>query len=49
MGYSFSEESLSVGAVVDDASLHSRVSSKVVSGRNISKDAGFVFIFFPLS
>lgn len=40
MGYSFSEESLLVGAVVDDASLHSHVNSKVVSSRSISKDAG---------
>lgn len=35
MGYSFSEESLSVGAVVDGSSLHSRVNRKVVSGRSI--------------
>lgn len=33
MGYSFSEESLSVGAVVDDSSLCSSVNRKLVSGR----------------
>lgn len=33
MGYSFSEESLSVGAVVDDSSLRSSVNRKLVSGR----------------
>lgn len=41
MGYSFSEESLSIGAVVDDSSLHSHVNGKVVSGRSIYKDAVF--------
>lgn len=41
MGYSFSEESLSIGAVVDDSSLHSRVNGKVVSGISIYKDAVF--------
>lgn len=33
MGYSFSEESLSIGAVVDDSSLCSSVNRKLVSGR----------------
>lgn len=33
MGYSFSEESLSVGAVVDNSSLRSSVKRKLVSGR----------------
>lgn len=41
MGYSFSEESLSIGAVVDDSSMRSRINRKVVSGRSICKGAGF--------
>lgn len=41
MGYSFSEESLSIGAVVDDSSLHWHLNTKMVSVRSIYKDAGF--------
>lgn len=44
MGYSFSEESLSVGPVVDDSSLHSRVDRKVVSGRSTCKGAACFFV-----
>lgn len=41
MGYSFSEESLSVSAVVDDSSLRSSVNRKLVSGRMPIKMQGF--------
>jgi len=41
MGYSFSEESLSISAVASNSSLRSRVNRKVVSVRSIYKDAGF--------
>lgn len=41
MGYSFPEESLSISAVADDSSLHSRDNRTVVSGRTICEDAGF--------
>lgn len=43
MGYSFSEESLSIGAVVDDSSLHSSVNRKLVSGRMPIKMQVFFF------
>lgn len=43
MGYSFSEESLSVSAVVDDSSLHSSVNRKLVSGRMPIKLQVFFF------
>lgn len=45
MGYSFSEEFLSVGAVVDDSSLCSSVNRKLASGRMPIK----LQVFFSLS